>query len=237
MSGTKIPSGALLIDRAAERAVSTLLKMNEYQAATRISVYLSMETREIQTRSIVEQALGDGKTVFVPYMHEVKRVGAGKASSIMSMLALHSRDDYESLQPDKWGIPSLPKSSIDKRQNCLGGRGVTEIKAAQGEDVQGTGLDLIVVPGVAFDKKRDRLGHGKGYYDSFFSRYVQNTNGGNLPFLGIYCSSLQYFSADFVWIVGLALQEQILPDPQTVPTTSEDWRIDALATGSGELLR
>jgi len=37
--------------------------------------------------------------------------------------------------------------------------------------------------------------------------------------------------------VGLALSEQILPVPQIVPTTLEDWRIDALATGNGSLLK
>lgn len=57
-------------------------------------------------------------------------------------------------------------------------------------------LDLVIVPGIAFDKKGNRLGRGKGYYDHFLKRMPVKTTS-----------------------IGLAFDFQILP---SLPTTIRD---------------
>jgi len=61
-------------------------------------------------------------------------------------------------------------------------------------------LDLVVVPGVAFDKTGNRLGRGKGYYDRFLHRVSQKTVS-----------------------IGLAYDFQILP---SIPITPNDKNVN-----------
>lgn len=160
------------------------MSLPEYQAAKTLSVYLSMPSGEIQTTDIVCDAFKKGKQVYVPYIYQLEATPGGKKSSSMEMLALQSMEDYESLQPDKWGIPSLGKETLAARNNCLGGHGLQGLQPPSGES---TGLDFIVMPGMAFDETFARLGHGKGYYDHFLNRYhslMKDSSATRRPYLG-----------------------------------------------------
>ena len=63
-------------------------------------------------------------------------------------------------------------------------------------------LDLVIVPGIAFDKKGNRLGRGKGYYDRFLNKLSSRTA-----------------------TIGLAFDFQILP---SVPTTPRDVNVQEI---------
>lgn len=66
-------------------------------------------------------------------------------------------------------------------------------------------IDILVVPGIAFDKKGNRLGYGKGFYDRLF-----------LP--------KRTFS------IGLAYSFQLL---ENLPHDLHDKRLDAIASENG----
>ena len=66
-------------------------------------------------------------------------------------------------------------------------------------------FDLVIVPGVAFDRKGGRLGHGKGYYD----RFLEITSAFRL---------------------GLAFDCQLL---ENVPTELHDVPMNAILSESG----
>ena len=80
-----------------------------------------------------------------------------------------------------------------------------------GNDAMETGiLDLIIVPGVAFDKNKNRMGHGAGFYDEFITTFHNKFK--RKPYL-----------------LGVALQEQIV---DYIPTEPHDWKLDSIITST-----
>lgn len=198
-----------------------LKEFKPYKDASRISVYLSMPSAEIQTDAIVRHALAAGKQVYVPYLYKSSLEIPGTPARVMDMVHLESLQDYESLKPDRWGIPSIDPDTVHQRKRILEPTGF-------GGSVQTT-LDLIVVPGVAFDFDEAgsvrRLGHGKGFYDYFLNRYFSR-----LELQG-------HKQEQPLQLYGLALTEQIIPPSweQPVPTTTHDRPLHGLIIGNGEV--
>lgn len=69
-------------------------------------------------------------------------------------------------------------------------------------------VDLVIVPGVAFDTYKNRLGYGKGYYD----RLLANMKG---------------LKADKEIAIAIAYEEQIV---DRLPTEPHDIKVDLLVT-------
>jgi 5-formyltetrahydrofolate cyclo-ligase len=85
--------------------------------------------------------------------------------------------------------------------------GIPEPSNQAGVAPRSSGWDIIVIPGLAFDRRGNRLGHGFGYYDRFL---------GGLP--------------ESVPRVGLAWASQRFPE---VPVDAWDVPVHALVTEEG----
>jgi 5-formyltetrahydrofolate cyclo-ligase len=112
----------------------------EYAAARTLMLYLSARS-EVRTRPLLTAAIAAGKQVVVPYC-------------VGSQLDLFLLDSPDELAPGSYGIPE-PRP---------------ELRALPGKRVDPARIDLVMVPGVAFDRRGGRLGHGRGYYDRFLPR-------------------------------------------------------------------
>ena len=114
----------------------------------------------------------------------------------MAFLRIHSRAEAEGFGANEWGIREPPLTNGDAPRGALG---------AAGEPWP----SVVFVPGVAFSRACDRLGHGKAYYDTFFDALE---SAGAVPLL-----------------VGLAFDEQIFDE---IPTEAHDRPLDLVVTPS-----
>lgn len=171
------------VSMQSEKAQNVILSLPQYQEAKRVAIYLSMPDGEAQTGKLVRHALEHDKKVFVPYIYPV---GSEKPKKkVMDMLRLESTQDYQGLERDSWGIPKLPKEGRELRENAIGGVGLSMSGEGMQEDkTEVAGLDLIVVPAVAFDREMNRMGHGAGFYDQYLSRFCSSDKRVK-PFLGM----------------------------------------------------
>lgn len=96
-------------------------------------------------------------------------------------MALCPLQNWDTLKPGKFGIlePCMPLRAAKPRH-----------------------MDLIIVPGVAFDSRGHRIGYGKGFYD----KLLKETKGEK---------------------VGLAFHEQLI---EAVPSEAHDVALDLIVT-------
>lgn len=94
---------------------------------------------EFDTAVFLAAALAAGKRLALP------RVAAGRDRLEFCFVT----DPVRDLAPGTWNIPE-PKPHCEPMRD-------------------GTAADLVLTPGVAFTRRGDRLGYGRGYYDLFIA--------------------------------------------------------------------
>lgn len=130
-------------ERQSDFVYRQLINLPAFKNSQRISVYLSTAD-EISTDAFVRKSFELNKQIFVPRYR----------GNVMQMVKLESLQDWETLPLTKWLIRQ--PSVHDVRDDAM----------------ETGGLDLVVAPGVGFTKDGWRMGHGKGYYDSFLTKLI-----------------------------------------------------------------
>lgn len=172
------------IETQSKQVQNRLFAMEEFQNAKRIGIYLSLPL-EIDTTAIIERIFQLNKQCFVPQYTP--------KSTKMNFVEIKSMEDFNSLPIEpKWKIKQ-PDPNDDTRLEAL----------------STGGLDLMLVPGVAFTIDGDRLGHGMGYYDRWQER----------------CFKMEDIKHPTT--IALALRQQLL---EHVPVTKTDVRIHKILT-------
>ncbi|BEJ11601.1 hypothetical protein CspHIS471_0200610 [Cutaneotrichosporon sp. HIS471] len=194
----QIPEEALASQSA---AVARVLAGQEwYTSAKTVGCYLSMARGELRTHDIVADLLDKGKVVYTPYLPPSAATGE---DNLMHMHRLYSPEDHAGCPTDKWGIldPGTKRYDVEgDREDAM--------------DPAAPGLDVILVPGVAFDANCNRLGRGKAFYDRFLATYTAQKKR---PLL-----------------MALALEPQLVDD---VPVTPNDFGLDGVVSPGGVVWR
>ena len=164
-------------DELSKAICAAFMALPDYAAAKTVMFYIVVRS-EVRTRLALPDALASGKKIIVPWCNDKGELELFHLTS-MEELAIGM---YKILEP-KSELRLLPEKKLSP-----------------------TNLDLVMVPGVAFDRQGGRTGHGKGYYDKL----------------------LQHARLDAP-LVALAFECQMFPE---IPVAGHDIFMDTIITES-----
>jgi 5-formyltetrahydrofolate cyclo-ligase len=162
-------------DELSQTICGKFMTLPEYVRAKTVMYYIDVRS-EVRTRHALPFALAQGKKIIVPWCND---------RGELELFHLENMDElavgmYKILEP-KQELRALPAKQVEVKE-----------------------LDLVMVPGVAFDRTGARMGHGKGYYDKL----------------------LEHARLDAP-LVALAFECQLFPE---IPTAAHDIFMDRIIT-------
>jgi 5-formyltetrahydrofolate cyclo-ligase len=165
-------------DELSRRIVAKFFGLEEYRAARTVLLYLDVRA-EVRTRHDLPSALASGKRIVVPWCNDD------------GQLELFHLEHVDELSVGMYKI-------LEPR---------LELRLLPAKQVAVTELDVVMVPGVAFDRRGARMGHGKGYYDKLLENVRPDTP-----------------------VVALAFECQLFPE---IPNEPHDVFMDKILTEAG----
>lgn len=199
---------ALSADEIAEQSMQVCERvkgLEAVQAAAGVCVFLSMP-KELQTQGLLDYVFEDNyatgwdemragrRGVFVP-----KVFGPGRSDMVMLPI-FGGQAEIDGYPRSKWDIPE-PEIPAGATVDELWGMAAPS-------------MEVVIVPGCAFDAGCNRCGHGKGYYDTFLERLTRERAALGLPPPKTF---------------GVGLQPQVVDG---IPMDAHDRPLDMLLTPS-----
>jgi 5-formyltetrahydrofolate cyclo-ligase len=129
-------------DEVSRAICAAFMALPEYQTARTVMWYVDAGS-EVRTRHTLPEALTHGKRVVVPYcIVETNELELFLLEDMSELV----EGAYKILEP-RLELRTLPEKRVEPEE-----------------------LDLVMVPGTAFDPRGGRMGQGKGYYDRLLAR-------------------------------------------------------------------
>ncbi len=174
-----IRSGVVEKERLSQDINFKLIAMFRREGFRNVSSYVSMGT-EVDTSILLDYCLKEFGHIAIPNIEPNMNMGMVRLESLDELVI--SNFNFGQLNPN--------------------------IKNSENRDVGSSSLDVIIVPLLAFDISRNRLGYGKGNYDKYLS-----TLSNNVP------------------KVGIAFSSQII---DSIPVEAHDVQLDIIITESNQ---
>ncbi|UCC55702.1 MAG: 5-formyltetrahydrofolate cyclo-ligase [Gammaproteobacteria bacterium] len=133
-------------DEISAKAVARFMALPEYKKAKTAMWYIDCRSETRTKPELLEEVAKGEKKIIVPYC-TVDENGENK-------LGLWWMESLDEMVVGKWNILEPPK----------------EMWGNSAKEVEPEELDIILVPGVGFDRNGGRMGNGQGYYDRLLER-------------------------------------------------------------------
>ncbi len=166
-------------EAVSKQICAAFMALPAYQSAKTVMWYVDAGS-EVRTRHTLSEALTHGKRVVVPY-----------CIVATNELELFHLEDMSELVEGAYKI-------LEPR---------ADLRTVPGKILQPEELDLVMVPGTAFDARGGRMGQGKGYYDRLLARARTDAP-----------------------LVALAFECQLFP---SIPVDAHDVYMDLVMTETG----